>query len=436
MLFFTKSDGGTLTERMRITSGGHVGIKITPNSGWGSAMTALQLGTGGVLSNWTGANNNMSVGVNYYDNGSGSQIRLYTGGVSVIDLSGDVITFRNAGSDSAGTTISFVERMRITSGGDTELVKTGIAGITNSTSNTLRFRNTQTNAQSVILGTIFTTSPGSWGGDMIFTTHPSNGSPDDSTTERMRITSGGNIGINKSNPDVNSILDVNGQTFVAHLAIYNNNGTPSLGTSPILYSPASGTLAISTNTAERMRINSSGNVGIGADPAYRLHVNFDGCGQYVSQITNQNSSDCGGSSVLILQGGTFNSSDTTSKYISFRRGDGNEIGSVRRNGTSNVVYETSSDYRLKTDLKDFSGLDKLSKIKVYDFKWVGDDQRMEGVIAHELQEVIPYAVGGIKDDIDEDGNILAQGVDYSKIVPVLVKAIQELKAEIEILKQS
>jgi hypothetical protein len=253
-------------------------------------------------------------------------------------------------------------------------------------------------------------------------------------TERMRITSGGNIGINKSNPDVNSILDVNGQTFVAHLAIYNNNGTPSLGTSPILYSPASGTLAISTNTAERMRINSSGNVGIGADPAYRLHVNFDGCGQYVSQITNQNSSDCGGSSVLILQGGTFNSSDTTSKYISFRRGDGNEIGSVRRNGTSNVVFETSSDYRLKTDLKDFNGLDKVSKIKVYDFKWIDDDQRMEGVMAHELQEVIPYAVGGIKDDIDEDGNILAQGVDYSKIVPALVKAIQEQQSQIEILK--
>jgi hypothetical protein len=80
---------------------------------------------------------------------------------------------------------------------------------------------------------------------------------------RMTITSGGNVGINKATPDSNSRLDVNGQAFVAHLAIYNDNGIPSLGTSPMLYSPASGTLAISTATVERVRINSVGQVGIG-----------------------------------------------------------------------------------------------------------------------------------------------------------------------------
>jgi hypothetical protein len=53
---------------------------------------------------------------------------------------------------------------------------------------------------------------------------------------------------------------------------------------------------------------------------------------------------------------------------------------------------------------------------------------MDGVIAHELQEVLPYAVQGEKDGKD------MQGVDYSKIVPILVKAIQELKAEIDELK--
>jgi hypothetical protein len=109
--------GTNNTERMRITSGGHVGIKITPNSGWGSSMTALQLGTGGVLSNWTGANNNFGVGVNYYDNGSGSQLRLYTGGVSNISFNEDVITFSNAASSSAGTSITFNTRLTITSGG-------------------------------------------------------------------------------------------------------------------------------------------------------------------------------------------------------------------------------------------------------------------------------------------------------------------------------
>ena len=54
---------------------------------------------------------------------------------------------------------------------------------------------------------------------------------------------------------------------------------------------------------------------------------------------------------------------------------------------------------------------------------------MDGVLAHELQEVIPYAVTGIKDGKD------MQGVDYSKIVPVMVQAIQELKAENDTLKE-
>jgi hypothetical protein len=56
-------------------------------------------------------------------------------------------------------------------------------------------------------------------------------------------------------------------------------------------------------------------------------------------------------------------------------------------------------------------------------------------MAHELQEVLPQAVTGDKDAVNEDESINPQGVDYSKIVPILVKSIQELKAEIELLKK-
>jgi hypothetical protein len=86
----------------------------------------------------------------------------------------------------------------------------------------------------------------------------------------------GNVGIGTAIPDSNSRLDVNGQAFVAHLAIYNNNGTPSLGTSPMLYSPASGTLAFSTATAERMRITSGGNVLIGTTSNSGERLRVDG----------------------------------------------------------------------------------------------------------------------------------------------------------------
>jgi hypothetical protein len=112
---------------------------------------------------------------------------------------------------------------------------------------------------------------------------------------------------------------------------------------------------------------------------------------------------------------------------------GNVIGSISSN-TTNAQFNTSSDYRLKEDLKDFDALKLLSDIKLYDFSWKLNNSRMYGVLAHELKEVIPYAVVGEKDDIDEEGNIKSQGVDYSLLTPILAKAIQELKAEINILK--
>jgi hypothetical protein len=129
------------------------------------------------------------------------------------------------------------------------------------------------------------------------------------------------------------------------------------------------------------------------------------------------------------------------------------VGKIQTSGSA-TLFTTSSDYRLKEDLKSFSGLEMVSKIPVYDFKWKISDERSYGVMAHELQEVLPQAVGGDKDyekehvvkkaEYDDDHNLIKdaeygkrpsyQTVDYSKIVPLLVKSIQELKAEIELLK--
>jgi len=103
-------------------------------------------------------------------------------------------------------------------------------------------------------------------------------------------------------------------------------------------------------------------------------------------------------------------------------------GSISHANSNSTSFNTTSDYRLKEDLQDFNGLDMISDIPVYDFKWKSDESRSYGVMAHELQEVLPDAVTGEKDAEE------TQQVDYSKIVPLLVKSIQELKAEIELLK--
>ena len=120
-----------------------------------------------------------------------------------------------------------------------------------------------------------------------------------------------------------------------------------------------------------------------------------------------------------------------------RNSDGDSVQFVR--GTSSVgtvsvtssatSYNTSSDYRLKEDLKDFNALEIASKIKMYDFKWKADDTRSYGVMAHELQEVVPQAVSGDKDDQ------YMQQVDYSKLVPILLKSIQELEARVKELEK-
>ena len=103
------------------------------------------------------------------------------------------------------------------------------------------------------------------------------------------------------------------------------------------------------------------------------------------------------------------------------------VGSILTNGSS-TTYSTSSDYRLKEDLKDFNGLEMVSNISVYDYKWKTDETRSYGVMAHELQEVLPDAVSGEKDSEE------MQGVDYSKIVPLLIKSIQELTSKVERLE--
>jgi hypothetical protein len=135
-----------------------------------------------------------------------------------------------------------------------------------------------------------------------------------------------------------------------------------------------------------------------------------------------------------------NAVDLTSSWnhLTFINTNGT-VGSISTSGSA-TAFNTSSDYRLKEDLKEFNGLDIVSQIKTYDFKWKDNDnyedcdKRGYGVIAHEVEIILPQIVKGEKDAVNKDGSINPQGVDYAKIVPLLVKSIQELKAEIETLK--
>ena len=115
---------------------------------------------------------------------------------------------------------------------------------------------------------------------------------------------------------------------------------------------------------------------------------------------------------------------------------GTLVGRVTSDG-STTTYATSSDYRLKENVSyDFDATTRLKQLKPARFNWIADESNttVDGFIAHEVSSVVPEAVIGEKDAVDADGNIDPQGIDQSKLVPLLVKSLQEAIAEIDTLK--
>lgn len=95
----------------------------------------------------------------------------------------------------------------------------------------------------------------------------------------------------------------------------------------------------------------------------------------------------------------------------------------------------TSDYRLKEDKKDFDALEVVQAINAYDFAWKETKQREFGFIAHELQAVLPYVVTGEKNQLDKNGQPIIQRVNYAKLTPILLKAIQQQQETIEKLQE-
>ena len=116
------------------------------------------------------------------------------------------------------------------------------------------------------------------------------------------------------------------------------------------------------------------------------------------------------------------------RYQRFRSGT-SIAGGIEGSNQTSVQYVTTSDYRTKKNIKPLeNGLDRVCKLKPVKFDWKLNNETTEGFIAHEVQDIFPEAVTGEKDGKE------MQGMDYGRITPLLVAAIQELKAEIELLK--
>jgi hypothetical protein len=122
--------------------------------------------------------------------------------------------------------------------------------------------------------------------------------------------------------------------------------------------------------------------------------------------------------------------------IQFLNNDGVEKGTIKTTSTA-TQFNTSSDYRLKENVSyDWDATSRLKQLKPCRFNWISDETNtlVDGFLAHEVSSSVPQAVSGQKDAVDKDGKIKPQGIDQSKIVPLLVKTIQELEARIATLE--
>ena len=111
-----------------------------------------------------------------------------------------------------------------------------------------------------------------------------------------------------------------------------------------------------------------------------------------------------------------------------------EVGNISVT-TTGATFNSTSDYRLKEAVAPLSGgLARVNALKPSVYKWKSNGSFGEGFLAHELAEVVPSAVNGEKDAVNEDGSINAQSIDMSRVVPILVAAIQELTARVQTLE--
>ena len=232
---------------------------------------------------------------------------------------------------------------------------------------------------------------------------------------RMVLTRIGKVGIGTTSPSTDlhikntsaaQLLIESGETATGFL-LFGDASDLNIGS--VSYDHSDNSMRFETDDTERMRIDSSGDLLVGT--------------------TEQNAFNGGFSvktgTIPYINVGHASSVASGNYYAAFRHGT-NTIGTITQSGTTGVLYNTSSDERLKENITDSADAgSKVDAIQIRQFDWKSDGSHQDyGVIAQELINVAPEAVS--EGDTEED----MMGVDYSKLVPMLIKEVQSLRSRV------
>jgi hypothetical protein len=370
LLFATTPAFGSSTERMRITSGGNVGI------GTASPGFALDVhsGTAGSIINL----NSTRLGGGGFAIANNSSARLYLGNANWLGISGE---------STSSTAIA-------------------LASAENS---------------AIIFATNAAASP----------------------AERMRITSGGNVGIGTASPA--NKLEVDGGSSAVALRVSTTNtgagvaslilanSTKSAFNDGIVFSHGGGFTTVQglSGTTNIMTYDvTNARVGIGTtSPGQRFSVvSADNTTSSIASFAAENLSQ---QTEIWYAGMRMGGTNTNVDLTLASKGTGIVAVTGIACFSSTVCapcFATISDYRMKSNLQPIDGLSIIMNTKPYKFSYNYDCSTSFGMIAHELQDILPEAVFGHK-----DGEVM-QGVDYMKLLPITIKAIQEQQCTINTLK--
>ena len=394
------------TERMRILNSGKVGIGKTPQNTASLDVNGSIIATGQNIGTFTFD----QVGFDY--NTTSKEGRLFA---TASGGSGGFLSIT-----TGNNTVGRAERMRILNTG--QLVLGG-------TSNT----NVSGNADDLIIGsstnstergvTIASTTGGGirWndGADsgVIQYSHSSNEMYYSSASHHRFI---GNVGIAQSSPSQK--LDIFAAADSGFVKVGNNNGSVLYGVNTAGNAFVSGqtsgkSLIFETNNTEGMRIDSSGHVMVGTTTITPATTNVTGVSAFSDgrlHVSAQSQT-----SLFVNRKGT----DGTA--VEFRN-DATIVGSISV-ASASTAYNTSSDARLKDVTGEARGLEVINELNPVSYNWKADGKADEGLIAQEVQKIVPNAVSGSEEEMYQ--------MDYSKLVVHLVKAVKEQQAQIEELKK-